>query len=177
MPPTSISQRACFPAARGEPATVERVGVAGNPDAAWAPTSVVCPISVSTGWPRSMALVDLEMCPPPWRRSTTPTTAATAPIGGVPLPVKDLVCEVAGVTFHEGGRDLRCVGYVPGEDQDLFRRFKATGLVALGKAKTAELGLTPTTEPSVTGATRDPWDLYLTPGRSGGGLAAVAVAN
>ena len=102
--------------------------------------------------------------------------APAQPFGGVPFLVKDLVCEVAGVPFYEGMRYLKRVGYVPSEDQELFRRFRVAGLVSVGKANTSELGMVPTTEPVVAGPTRNPWDLTLSPGGSSGGPAA-AVAS
>ena len=102
--------------------------------------------------------------------------SANKPFGGVAFLVKDLICEVGGAPFHEGMRYLRGLGYVPPVDQELFRRFEASGLVAVGKANTAELGLIPTTEPLAMGPTRNPWNHEHTPGGSSGGpAAAVAV--
>ena len=98
------------------------------------------------------------------------------PFGGVPFLVKDLMCEVAGVPFREGMRYLSRMGYVPGEDQELYRRFVAAGLLPVGKTNTSELGLVPTTEPVLYGPTRNPWDLSRSPGGSSGGSAA-AVAS
>jgi amidase len=109
-------------------------------------------------------------------RGDAAAAARMSPFGGVPFLVKDLICEVAGVPFHEGMRYLRRVGYVPTEDQELYRRFVGAGLLAVGKTNTCELGLVPTTEPELSGPTRNPWDLSRTPGGSSGGSAA-AVAS
>src|SRR5262249_5401208 len=52
----------------------------------------------------------------------------------------------------------------------------ASGLVPLGKSATPEFGLTATTEPFLSGPTRNPWDIAKSSGGSSGG-AAVAVAS
>jgi amidase len=96
------------------------------------------------------------------------------PFAGVPFLLKDLAAEYAGVPFNEASLFLQ--GYVPDEDQELVRRYKRAGLIAIGKTNTPELGLGPTTEPRLYGPTRNPWDPARTPGGSSGGAAA-AVAS
>src|SRR4051812_25269664 len=86
-------------------------------------------------------------------RSMAAAADVGGPFGGVPFLVKDLMCEVAGVPFHEGMRYLSRVGYIPGEDQELYRRFVTAGLLPVGKTNTSELGLVPTTEPVLYGPT------------------------
>jgi amidase len=97
-----------------------------------------------------------------------------APLGGVPMLLKDSHASYAGVATTSASR-LLC-GTIPRQDSELVRRFKRAGLIILGKANCAELGLTPTTEPSLFGPTRNPWDLHRSPGGSSGGSAA-AVAT
>ena len=96
------------------------------------------------------------------------------PFRGVPFLLKDLAAEYAGVAFNEASAFLR--GYVPTEDQELVRRYKRAGLIVIGKTNTPELGLGPTTEPCLYGATRNPWDPSRTAGGSSGGAGA-AVAS
>jgi hypothetical protein len=62
-------------------------------------------------------------------------------------------------------------------DSTLVERYKAAGVVVLGKSTTPELGLAPSTETSLTGATRNPWDLTRIAGGSSGGAAAAVAAG
>ncbi|HJU11142.1 MAG TPA: amidase, partial [Candidatus Binataceae bacterium] len=59
----------------------------------------------------------------------------------------------------------------------LAAKFKAAGLITLGKTNTSELGLFPTTEPESYGATRNSWDSARSPGGSSGGSAAAVAAG
>ena len=97
------------------------------------------------------------------------------PFTGVPLLLKDLVAEYAGVRFTEGSSFLR--DYVPGLDSELVRRYKRAGLIVVGKTNTPEFGIVPTTEPRLFGPTCNPWDTGRTPGGSSGGSAAAVAAG
>jgi len=96
------------------------------------------------------------------------------PFPGVPFLLKDLLTACAGEPLTMGCKGLR--GYVPDMDSELMRRYRATGLIVLGKTNTPEFGLVAVTEPELFGPTRNPWDLARTPGGSSGGSAA-AVAS
>jgi amidase len=95
------------------------------------------------------------------------------PFMGVPFLLKDLVFQLEGVPTSGGNRVLK--NYPAPHDSELVRRWKAAGVVILGKTNVPELGLTPFTEPEAFGACRNPWDTTrITSGSSGGSAAAVA---
>ena len=97
----------------------------------------------------------------------------TGPFAGVPYLVKDLIVEIEGVRFTEGSAFLR--DNVSTYTSELVTRLRRAGLVILGKTNTPEFGMVPTCEPTLHGATRNPWDPgRSTSGSSGGSAAAVA---
>jgi len=96
------------------------------------------------------------------------------PFTGVPFLLKDLVAYCAGMPLCSGSRFQTSL--IPDHDSEIVRRFKAAGLVILGKTNTPEYGLVPVTEPELFGPSRNPWNLARTPGGSSGGSAA-AVAS
>ncbi|MGI9019697.1 MAG: amidase [Solirubrobacterales bacterium] len=98
------------------------------------------------------------------------------PFRGVPFLLKDIGASFAGQPLHMGARALRDADFRAPVDSYLAQRFRAAGLVTLGKTNVPELGLLPTSEPVAFGATRNPWDLERSPGGSSGGAAA-AVAS
>lgn len=96
------------------------------------------------------------------------------PLAGVPMLVKDLMADVAGIPTSSGSRLLQ--HWVPTHDSEIVRRWKRAGLVLVGKTNTPELGMIGVTEPALHGPTRNPWNPAHTPGGSSGGSAA-AVAS
>lgn len=97
------------------------------------------------------------------------------PFRGVPFLLKDLLNWIAGVPSTAGSRALR--NFVPTEDSEMVRRFRAAGLVFVGRTNTPELGLMPVTEPVLFGPTANPWDPSRTPSGSSGGSAAAVAAR
>jgi amidase len=97
------------------------------------------------------------------------------PFRGVPFLLKDLGAMYAGTPTTGSSRFYE--GFVPPYDSELVRRYKAAGLVVLGKTNTPELGLLPVTEPKLRGPTHNPWRLGHTAGGSSGGAAAAVAAG
>jgi amidase len=99
------------------------------------------------------------------------------PFRGVPFLFKDLGAGLAGQPLHMGVRALKEADFRLPVDTFLGQRFRDAGLVTIGKTNTPELGILPTTEPDIYGATHNPWDLDRTPGGSSGGSAAAVAAG
>jgi amidase len=97
------------------------------------------------------------------------------PFSGVPFLAKDLGPALAGAPLTSGSRLF--ANYVPQEDGELIKRFKAGGFVVFGKTNVPELGLVPVTEPELFGRCRNPWDIARTPGGSSGGSASAVAAG
>jgi amidase len=95
------------------------------------------------------------------------------PFTGVPFLMKDLGPMYAGVRFTSGSVFSKDI--IAPIDSELTRRFKQAGLIVVAKTNTPELGLVPTTEPKLFGATHNPWNTaHSTGGSSGGSAASVA---
>lgn len=104
-------------------------------------------------------------------------TAQTPPegaMGGVPTFIKDLLDWKGDPTLY-GSRAFQ--GYVAPADAAFAAAWRKTGVISLGKSTTPEMGLISSTEPLVTGATRNPYDLSRIPGGSSGGAAALVAAR
>jgi amidase len=97
------------------------------------------------------------------------------PFRGVPFLMKDILMAYAGVPLTNGSRFFK--DFIPDHDSELVKRFKAAGIIVLGKTNTPEFGLVPITEPELFGPTNNPWDLSRTPGGSSGGSAAAVAAR
>ncbi len=107
----------------------------------------------------------------------TAAATATGHLRGVPFLLKDLWADEAGKPISNGNRALRAANYRASTDTTLVARYRAAGLITLGRTNSPELGALPTTEPEAWGATRNPWDLTRTPGGSSGGSAAAVAAG
>lgn len=97
------------------------------------------------------------------------------PFAGVPFLLKDLVALIAGVPISAGCRAVH--GLVPDCDSTMIERYRAAGLVFVGKTNTPELGVAVVTEPELFGPTHNPWDLTRSPGGSSGGSGAAVAAR
>jgi amidase len=94
---------------------------------------------------------------------------------GVPFLIKDLLSTYAGVAFTKGCKGLK--NYIADQDSELMKRYKATGIITVGKTNTPEFGLMGVTEPEVYGPTGSPWDPERTSGGSSGGSGAAVAAG
>lgn len=94
-------------------------------------------------------------------------------LGGLPVPIKDLV-DVAGVRTTYGSPIFK--DHVPSASHPLVERIEARGGIVYAKSNTPEFGAGSNTFNEVFGRTRNPWNTSLTCGGSTGG-GAVAVAT
>jgi len=95
------------------------------------------------------------------------------PFKGVPFLIKDLGMPVAGWPRSCGSKFARNV--IDTEDGGLTARYRAAGVIPLGKSNTPEYGITGTTESAALGPCRNPWNPnHIAGGSSGGAAAAVA---
>ena len=95
------------------------------------------------------------------------------PFAGVPYLIKDLHAPVAGMPLTHGSRLF--AGDVPDFDSETVARLRRAGFVILGRSAAPEFGISASTEPVLTGPTRNPWNLaHIAGGSSGGAGAAVA---
>jgi amidase len=99
---------------------------------------------------------------------------ADGPFKGVPFLIKDINLPVAGWPMTNGSKYLE--GYRTNEDCELAKRYRASGVVFMGKTNTPEFGIPGTTEGRHLGVCRNPWNPDHSSGGSSGG-AASAVAS
>ncbi len=101
------------------------------------------------------------------------STDIRAPFAGVPYLIKDLHAPVAGMPLTHGSRLF--AGDVQDFDSETVARLRRAGFVILGRTASPEFGMSASTEPVLTGPTRNPWNLdHIAGGSSGGAGAAVA---
>lgn len=97
------------------------------------------------------------------------------PLRGVPMLVKDLGMQVAGLPTTRGSR--LWAEDVSATDSELVARYRSAGLVVLGMSNSPELGKNASTEPVLHGPTRNPWAMTHAAGGSSGGSAAAVAAD
>ena len=110
------------------------------------------------------AAVDQEIIQGRWR----------GPLHGVTFAVKDLI-HVAGAPTTGGSRTMG--GYIATRDATAVARLRAAGAIILGKLHTHELAGGATSESTLYGRARNPWNLDYIPGGSSGGSAVATAAG
>jgi aspartyl-tRNA(Asn)/glutamyl-tRNA(Gln) amidotransferase subunit A len=103
-----------------------------------------------------------------------PAIDRDAPLGGVPLGVKDLFC-TKGIPSQAGSKILE--GYRPPYTATAVERLVADGAPVLAKTNQDEFAMGSSTENSAYGPTLNPWDRSRVPGGSSGGSAAAVAAG
>src|ERR1700742_3507472 len=96
------------------------------------------------------------------------------PFKGVPFLIKDINLPVKNWPMTNGSAYLH--NYVTDFDAELTKRYRASGVVLVGKTNTPEFGIPGTTEGRHLGICRNPWNPDHSAGGSSGG-AASAVAS
>lgn len=140
----------------------------------------VSPLEVVDAAIEGIELYDREINAVVYRAFDEARAAAEGPLPegpftGVPFLVKDLLLQVAGWPRTSGSRYAANAGFADAQDSGLMRRYRASGVVPLGKTNLSEFGIAGTTEGALFGPCRNPWDLgHIVGGSSGGSAAAVA---
>jgi amidase len=95
------------------------------------------------------------------------------PFKGVPFLIKDLGAKVLGWPRTSGSMYANVDADV--EDSELIRRYRATGVVLLGKTNTPEYGIPGVTNSERLGPCGNPWNPeHISGGSSGGAASATA---
>lgn len=97
------------------------------------------------------------------------------PLRGVPTLLKDDCPSFAGAAMSYGCRAAR--GNVSHQDHEIVSRYRAAGLVVVGKTNLPEMSCNIATEPTLHGPALNPWSLSRSVGGSSGGAAAAVAAG
>lgn len=109
------------------------------------------------------------------RQAGNSTQASNALFAGVPFLLKEVG------PFEHGKFVSFCSRFFDSLEgtynSTIVERYRAAGLINLGRTSSPELGLCPATEPALFGPCRNPWNLEHQSGGSSGGAAAAVAAR
>ena len=116
------------------------------------------------------ALRDARAAEARWAKGTS-----LSPVDGVPAGIKDLLVTRSMPTLR--GSKTVDGSQSWADDAPAVARLREAGAVILGKTCTPEWGWKGVTDSPLTGITRNPWNLNVTPGGSSGGASAALAAG
>ncbi|MBW0151758.1 MAG: amidase [Phenylobacterium sp.] len=108
-------------------------------------------------------------------RATAKGKLPDGPFKGVPFLIKDLGAQVKGWPRTSGSRFAQVAA--DDADSELVARYRAAGVVLLGKSNTPEFGIPGVTNSDQLGACRNPWNPDHISGGSSGGAASATAAG
>src|SRR5277367_4321091 len=97
------------------------------------------------------------------------------PFTGVPFLIKDLGAQVKGWPRTSGSNYAQVAA--DEQDSELIRRYRASGVVLVGKTNTPEFGIPGVTNSERLGPCGNPWNPEHISGGSSGGAAAATAAG
>ena len=108
-------------------------------------------------------------------RETAAGGLPDGPFRGVPFLIKDLGAKVTGWPRTSGSNYAQVAADT--EDSELIRRYRAAGVVLVGKTNTPEFGIPGVTQSERLGPCGNPWDPARISGGSSGGAASATASG